>query len=343
MSTADTRHHDRTATGPQDGPETAGERRTPGLVPVTETLRSVERRPPVPGEAGPGEAAGRRAGAGAGRRPGAGAGAAFLRLLGSELGLTFRRPRNQAMLGVLAVVPVVVGVALRLFAGDDGMGGVIAAVAGNGLMLTFASLSFLTVLLMPVTVSVVAGDALAGEAAAGTLRYLLAAPAGRTRLLMVKYLNAVLFSFAVTAVVAASALLTGLVLFPTGPVTLLSGTTVSVAEGLLRVLLTVGYVGAGMAALAAVALAMSAFTEVSIGAIAGTVVFVVVSQVLRAVPQLDGLAPYLLPTWWMRFDGVLRDPVATGDMAQGLLVFGAYVLLFGSIAWARFTGKDITS
>ncbi|MEV0143533.1 MULTISPECIES: ABC transporter permease [unclassified Nonomuraea] len=334
-------------------------RRTPGLVPVSETLRTADRdspefAPAVTEEPAVAEASTGSDAAGGGARddggPLARRAGAFWRLLGSELGLTFRRPRNLVMLAVLASVPIILGVALRLVAdgmGDDGqgggMGGLIQSVAGNSLMLAFASLSFLVVLLMPVAVSVVAGDAIAGEAGAGTLRYLLAAPAGRTRLLAVKYLNAVVFSFAVAAVVAVSALLTGLALFPVGPVTLLSGTTVSVADGLLRILVSVGYVGAGMAALAAVALALSTFTEVSIGAIAGTVVIVIVSQVLRAVPQLEAVSQYLLPTWWPRFDGALRDPIDLGAMRDGLVAFGAYIVLFGSVAWARFTGKDVTS
>lgn len=316
----------------------AGVRRMPGLVPVAETMLTAERDPAVRGLAGRG-APGPPAPPAAPVRNRA----AFWRLLGSELGLTFRRPRNIMMLAVLAVVPVVMGVALRVIAGDDGMGGIIGDVAGNGLMLTFVSLSILVTLLLPVSVSVVAGDSIAGEAGTGTLRYLLAAPAGRTRLLAVKYLNAVVFSVAATAMVAVAALLTGLILFPTGPVTLLSGTTVPVADALLRVLISVGYVSAGMAALAAVALAFSTFTEVSIGAIAATVVVVIVTQVLRAIPQLAPLNDYLLPSWWSRFDGVLRSPVDTGAMTQGLLAYGAYILLFLSIGWARFTGKDITS
>jgi ABC-2 type transport system permease protein len=317
MSTADT---------------SAPARRTPGLVPVAETLTTAERGTPAPRPpGGPPPPP---------RRPGA-----FWRLLGSELGLTFRRPRNLVMLAVLASVPVVVGVALRLFASEDdgGVGGMIASVAGNSLMLTFVSFSFLVLLLMPVAVSVVAGDSIAGEAGAGTLRYLLAAPAGRTRLLVVKFLNAVVYSYAVTAVVAVSALITGLLLFPAGPVTLLSGTTVTVADGLLRIAVSVGYIGAGMAALAAIALALSVFTEVSIGAIAGTVVLVIVCQVLRAIPDLEPLAPYLLPTRFTAFDAVLRDPIDTGALAGGLAVFGSYIVLSLSIAWARFTGKDITS
>ncbi|MEV4570120.1 ABC transporter permease [Nonomuraea sp. NPDC049419] len=347
-------------------------RRTPGLVPVTETLRTADRTTSGPdGVAGPDgiigpdgassagapasnaaptgttvSGGGREAELGGGRVVGGvGRGAmAFWRLLGSELGLTFRRPRNLVILAVLAVVPVVIGVTLRVVGGgDEGMGGIVQDVAGNSLMLTFLSFSFLTLLLMPVAVSVVAGDAIAGEAGAGTLRYLLAAPAGRTRLLVVKFLNAAVYSYAVTAVVALSALVTGLLLFPAGPVTLLSGTTISMAEGLLRIAICVGYVGAGMAALAAVALALSVFTEVSIGAIAGTMVLIIVCQVLRAIPELDAVTPYLLPTRFTDFDAVLRSPIDVAVLRDGLLAFGAYILLFGSIAWARFSGKDITS
>jgi ABC-2 type transport system permease protein len=303
-------------------------RRTPGLVPVAETLSTAERRPAEPAPPLPPPA----------RRPWA-----FWRLLGSELELTFKRPRNLVMLAVVACVPVIVGVTLRIVAGDEAMGGMIADVAGNSLMLTFVSFGFLVLLLMPITVSVVAGDSIAGEAGAGTLRYLLAAPAGRTRLLAVKYLNAVVYGYAVTAVVALSALVTGLILFPAGPVTLLSGSTISMAEGLTRILISVGYVGAGMAALAAVALALSVFTEVPIGAIAGTMVLVIVCQVLRAIPQLSALEPYLLPSRFTDFDAVLRSPIDTGALMSGLLTFGAYIILSLSIAWAHFSGKDITS
>ncbi|MEV4801617.1 ABC transporter permease subunit [Nonomuraea sp. NPDC049421] len=343
-------------------------RRTPGLVPVTETLRTTERTEPngaseaseaaagtgatAPTGTAPTGSAGGGASTGTAGRAAAAAGAAgagrgvgaFWRLLGSELGLTFRRPRNLVILAVLAVVPVVIGVTLRVVGGgDEDIGGIVQDVAGNSLMLTFLSFSFLTLLLMPVAVSVVAGDAIAGEAGAGTLRYLLAAPAGRTRLLVVKFLNAAVYSYAVTAVVALSALVTGLLLFPAGPVTLLSGTTIGMAEGLLRIAICVGYVGAGMAALAAVALALSVFTEVSIGAIAGTMVLIIVCQVLRAIPELDAVAPYLLPTRFTDFDAVLRSPIDVAALRDGLLAFGAYILLFGSIAWARFSGKDITS
>ncbi|MET8142751.1 ABC transporter permease [Sphaerisporangium sp. NPDC005288] len=272
-------------------------------------------------------------------------GRAMLRLLGSELGLTFRKPRNIAMLIVLACVPALIGVVLRAFGGDvdEEMPSLITQVAGNGLMLTFVALSLLLVMLLPLSVSVVAGDAIAGEAGGGTLRYLLTAPAGRTRLLAVKFANVTVYALVATSVVAAGALVTGLVLFPVGPITLLSGSTISVGEGLVRVLIVTGYTAAGMAALGAVGLAVSTLTEVPIGAVAATIVGVVFSHVLSAIPQLEPARPYLLTYWWSSFDGALRDPIATEGMTQGLLVYGAYILIALSIAWAHFTGRDITS
>ncbi|WP_182902422.1 ABC transporter permease [Microbispora sp. H10830] len=265
------------------------------------------------------------------------------RLLASEIGLTFRRPRNLAMLGVLAVVPVLVGVAVRVASGADSGGSLLSQIAGNGLMLTFAAFAVMMPIVLPLTVAVVAGDAIAGEAAQGTLRYLLVAPAGRTRLLLVKYANVVVFCLAACALVALSALVAGLVLFPVGPVTLLSGTTIPAADALLRVGVVVLYTAAGMAALGAVALAVSTLTEAPIGAVATSVVLVVVSQVLSAIPQVAAVRPVLLTSWWGAFDGALRAPVAFDQMGQGLLAFAAYVLVFGSLAWSRFTSKDITA
>ncbi|WP_239162360.1 ABC transporter permease [Acrocarpospora phusangensis] len=267
-------------------------------------------------------------------------GRAALRLLGSEVGLTFRRPRNLALLAVLAIVPVLIGLGIRVAGGDAGP---IGQVAGNGLVLTFAAFFLMLPLVLPLAVGVVAGDSIAGEASLGTLRYLLTAPAGRTRLLALKYVNIVVFAVVACLLVAVSALVTGLVLFPVGPVTLLSGTTIPLAEGLLRIGLVALYAAAGMAALGALALAISTLTEAPIGAIAATLVLVVVAQVLEAIPQLAVIEPYLLTSWWSGFDGALRDPIATDHMAQGLLVFGAYILVFGSIAWARFTSRDVTA
>src|SRR5579872_44942 len=129
-----------------------------------------------------------------------------MRFLRSELSLVFRRKRNLVLLAVAAAFPVLMGVAVKLSAPSGGGGGgngpnassaFFSQLAGNGVFLTFIALSTLLLLVMPLVVSVVAGDSVAGEAGYGTLRYLLAVPAGRTRLLAVKYAAIVIFALAV--------------------------------------------------------------------------------------------------------------------------------------------------
>jgi ABC-2 type transport system permease protein len=272
--------------------------------------------------------------------------ASWLRLLRSELRLIFRRRRNLALLAVVGAVPVLIGIALRLAGPPRGGNGdgprFLFQVTDNGLFLSFVALTMLLLLVLPLAVAVVSGDSIAGEAGYGTLRYLLTVPAGRTRLLIVKYVAAVIFAVAATGLVTVVAVIAGFALFPVGPMTLLSGTTISFAAGLLRLAFVTLYVAAAMASLAAIGVAISTLTEHAIGAIAAVAVIVVASEVVDTVPQFAVVQPYLPTHWWLSFDSLLRAPVATGDLLHGLLSFGVYAVIFGGFAWARFTSGDIT-
>jgi ABC-2 type transport system permease protein len=278
-----------------------------------------------------------------------------LRFIRNELRLVFFRRRNQLLLAVVVLFPLLIGIGLKLAApqshgGEEGGGGPASGgaaffnqLAGNGVFLTFISLSLLLILVLPVVISVVSGDSVAGEAGYGTLRYLLAVPAGRTRLLAVKYLTIMAWAVVATFIVSVVALIAGIILFPVGPVTLLSGTTVSLGAGLVRVLFVTLYVCAAMAALGAIGLAISTFTEHAIGAIAAVMILVVASEVVDQIPQFAVVAPYLPTHWWNSFDSLLRTPVDTTTLWHGLLSFAVYAAVFCAIAWARFTSSDVTS
>jgi ABC-2 type transport system permease protein len=278
---------------------------------------------------------------------------ANLRFFTNELRITFFRRRNQLLLLVVALFPLLIGIGLKAAAphGGGGSGNGPASggaaffnqLAGNGVFLSFIALSLLLILVLPVVVAVVAGDSIAGEAGYGTLRYLLAVPAGRTRLLVVKYATIVVWCMAAVFIVSAIALAVGAVLFPVGPVTLLSGDTVSVGTGLVRVLWVTLYLCAAMAAIGAVGLAISTFTEHAIGAIAAVMILVVASEVVDNIPQFATVAPYLPTHWWNSFDALLRTPIDTTTLWHGLLSFAVYAVLFFLIAWARFTSSDVTS
>jgi ABC-2 type transport system permease protein len=274
----------------------------------------------------------------------------WLRLLRSELALVFLRRRTIALLAVLAAIPVLLGLVLRFTSGPGGGGGgsgdgpaFLSQVTGNGVFLAFVALVVESTLILPLAVAVVSGDAIAGEASRGTLRYLLTVPAGRTRLLGIKSAAIVAFCGCACLLVAAVGAVVGAILFPVGPVTLLSGTSVPLADGLLRLLFVALYLSAAMAALGAIGLAISTFTEHPVGAIAAILVIAVASEVADSVSQIAVIHPYLPTHFWLSFDAMLRVPVAWPDLLHGLLSFAVYAVIFRSVAWARFTTADVTS
>ncbi|MEU1177286.1 ABC transporter permease [Streptomyces sp. NPDC005820] len=280
-----------------------------------------------------------------------------LGLLRSELLITFRRWRTLALLGVLAAVPVLIGIAVRIETGDGSSGGpggpgggggdggpaFIAQVTNNGLFLVFTSLAATLPFFLPMAIGVIAGDAIAGESNAGTLRYLLVAPAGRTRLLLTKYATVLAFCLVATLVVALSALTVGALLFPLGDVTTISGTTIGFADGLGRALLIALVVAASLTGVAALGLFVSTLTGSGIAAMATTVGLLITIQILDQIPQLHAIQPYLFSHYWLSFADLVRDPVYWDDLMKNLGLQALYVAVFGSAAWARFTTKDVTA
>ncbi|MBO0652069.1 ABC transporter permease [Streptomyces triculaminicus] len=270
-----------------------------------------------------------------------------LSLLISEVTTTFRRWRTLALLGVLAAVPVLIGIAVKIETGDDGAHGgggpaFISQVTNNGLFLVFTSLAATLPFFLPMAIGVIAGDSVAGEAGSGTLRYLLVAPAGRTRLLFAKYATTMAFCFAATLVVAVSALAVGALLFPLGEVTLISGTTIGFGEGLLRALAIAVVVALSLVGVAALGLFVSTLTNSGVAAMATTVGLLITVQILDQFPQLSAIQPYLFPHYWLSFADLLRDPVLWDQVLRNLGLQALYAAVFGSAAWARFTAKDIT-
>ncbi len=207
----------------------------------------------------------------------------------------------------------------------------------------FTALAATLPFFLPMAIGVVAGDAIAGEASGGTLRYLLVAPAGRTRLLLTKYATVMAFCVVATLVVALSALTVGALLFPLGDVTTISGTQISFAEGLGRALLIALVVAASLVGIAALGLFVSTMTSSGIAAMATTVGLLITVQILDQIPQLHALQPYFFSHYWLSFADLMREPVYWDDLVKNLGLQALYAAVFGSAAWARFTAKDITA
>lgn len=267
-------------------------------------------------------------------------------LLASEIALVFRRRRTWAMLAALAVIPVLLAVVVW-FSADPPQPGqgppFLANVTQNGMFASVTALVITTPLFLPLTVAVVAGDSIAGEAGHGTLRYLLVGPAGRLRLLLVKYAGAALFCAVAPAAILIAGWVIGTALFGVGPVTLVSGASVGAGAAAVRSLLVAAYVLISLLGLSAIGLFISTLTDVPIGAMATTAVLAVVAQVLGQLPQLDWLHPWLFTDHWLGMAGLLREPISWSAFTGNLLLQAAYVAVFGSLAYGRFSTRDVLS
>ena len=267
-------------------------------------------------------------------------------LLWSELSVLFRRRRTWAMLSAVGLIPILLAIAVRLSSSTLAPGEgppFLSRVTENGLFVGFTSMVVAIPLFLPLTIGVVAGDTIAGEAGQGTLRYLLVSPAGRVRLLVVKYIGAAAFCLTATLMLTIAGIAIGAALFPVGPVTLLSGDVISVPEALLRSLLVAAYVTISLLGLSAIGLFISTLTDVPVGAMAATVVVSVVSQILDILPQLSWLHPWLFSHYWLGFADLLRQPADLTSFGQNALVQGCYLVIFGALAYSRFATKNIQS
>jgi ABC-2 type transport system permease protein len=280
-----------------------------------------------------------------GRAAGAAPRGSGLSLLWSELRVLFGRRRTWALLLALAAIPVLVAVAVRISSAvPPGRGpAFLDRITQNGLFVAFTAMLVSVPLFLPLTVGVVAGDTIAGEANMGTLRYLLVAPTGRVRLLLVKYAGALAFCLAAPVTVGLAGAAIGAALFPVGPVTLLSGDVIEPPEAALRILLIAAYLAVSLAGLSAIGLFLSTLTVVPVGAMAATVVVSVVSQVLDQLPQLEWLHPWLFSHYWLGFGDLLRQPVLWDSFASNALLQAGYVAVFGALAYGRFVTKDVLS
>ena len=267
-------------------------------------------------------------------------------MIGVELRRLLSRPRTWASIGLLVLLPTLVAAFLAFsdVAPRPGTGpAFLSAVLSNGALFPAAALALVLPLFLPVAVAVVAGEAVAGEAQAGTLRYLLARPVGRTRFLVAKLVGVVVYTLLAVTVVAAVSYVVGTQLFGSAPLPSTSGTTLSSGDATWRTVLAVLYVGWSMLGVAAVALFLSTLTDSPLAAALGAVALLVVSGVLVGLDAASSVRPYLPTRYWLAFVDLFRDPVLTRDLLRGVALQAVYVVVFLGAAWANFTTKDITS
>jgi ABC-2 type transport system permease protein len=267
-----------------------------------------------------------------------------------ELRKLVRRPRTWISIALLCGLPAMVAVFLattRIATGQGQAPAFLAAVLANGSIFPAAALAIVLPVFLPVAVAVVGGDAVAGEAAAGTLRYLLARPVGRTRLLFAKLASLVVFVLVAVVSVVLTSYLIGVSLFPPqageAAVGSVSGPALTPAQVFLRIGGAMLYVGFSMLGVGAIALFLSTLTDSSLGATLGALAALVGSQLLATLDAAAAVRPYLPTRYWLAWIDFFREPILWRDIERGVGLQAVYVVVFLALAWANFATRDVTS
>jgi ABC-2 type transport system permease protein len=263
------------------------------------------------------------------------------RLLAAEVRWVLRRPRTLVMLGLFALIPVLIAIGI-VIADRQAGGGLIGAVAGNGLVLPIAALTLSLTLLLPLAVTMAAADAIAGEASHGTLRGLLLAPVGRLRLVGMKAFGVLVVATLAVLVIAVVGVVAGTLIVGDagGQAVTLSGTTLGTGAALARVALVAVWVIGQLAAVGAVALAISSLTEHPLVVLASVLGGLIVFGVLGAIPALDWLQPWLLTSGWGAVADALRDPLPLGGLGEATLRALCYLAIGLGFTAVRMQRRD---
>jgi ABC-2 type transport system permease protein len=270
-------------------------------------------------------------------------------MIGVELTKMVRSRRTWVTIGLIDALPTLVAVLLALtdLGPRPGTGpAFLSAVLSDGTLFPLAALAIVVPLLLPVAVALVAGESIAGEAQAGTLRYMLIRPVGRTRLLVAKLASVLAFVVLTVVVVAVTAYAVGVLLLGTAPAggsASVSGVTLSTQELVGRTGLALAYAMLSMLGVAALALFLSTLVDNPLGAALGTLAVLIASSLLLTLDAAHALHPWLPTRYWLSFVDLFRDPILWRNVLRGTGLQLIYVVVFLAAGWANFTTKDITT
>ena len=272
-------------------------------------------------------------------------------MIGVELTKMLRRPRTWVVIALIDALPTLVAFLLALtdVGPRPGTGpAFLSAVLNNGVLFPAAALAIVLPLFLPVSVAIVSGDSIAGEAQAGTLRYLLARPAGRTRLLVAKLVTVLVFVAMAVVVVVVTAYFVGHVAvrhqpLAGGNIVSVSGEPLTPQQAVLRTLLAMAYVAFSMLGVAAMAVFLSTLTDSPLAAAMGALAFLVASSLLLTLDAADFDPPVPADPLLAGLRRPVPPPILWRDIVRGVGLQALYVAVLLGAAWANFTTKDIKS
>ena len=263
-----------------------------------------------------------------------------------ELVRQLKRRRTLIMFGILAALPFVLLIAFQLGGGPGSGNNQVslmdtATVSGANFAAVnlFASAGFLLI----IPVALFCGDTVASEANWSSLRYLLAAPVPRARLLWSKLAVGLTLSLAAMLLLPLVALAVGTIAYGWGPLQLPTGGSMPAGTATQRLLITVAYLFVSQLVTAALAFWLSTRTDAPLGAVGGAVGLTIVGNVLDQVTALGDWRDFLPAHWQYAWLDAVQPKLEWSDMIQGTSLSITLALVLFALAFRGFARKDVVS
>jgi ABC-2 type transport system permease protein len=267
--------------------------------------------------------------------------------LGVELRRQFKRRRTIAVLALMAALPLILIGALQLGGARGGeqnsQVNLVDVATSSGLNLTLFVLFATSGFFLVVVFALFFGDTVASEASWGSLRYALATPVPRARLLRQKWLAAVVLSVGSMVLLVVVAVVAGGIAYGFGDVQTPVGIALAQQTALVRLAGMVGFLAVHLLVVGTLAFWLSTVTDAPLAAVGGAVFTTVVFAVLEAVDQLGSIRDWFPTAYNFAWTDLLQTPVDSGDLFRGVVQGLAYSALFTALAFRHFARKDVTS
>ncbi|GAA0656318.1 ABC transporter permease [Kitasatospora atroaurantiaca] len=256
-----------------------------------------------------------------------------------------RRRRTMVITGVLAAMPFIILAAFQIGGTPSRTDRTtfieLATASGPNFAATMLFMGTGFMLVIPV--ALFCGDTVASEASWSSLRYLLAAPVPRARLLARKFTVGLAFSAGTIILLPVLGLAVGTAAYGWGDLKLPTGVSLPASVALPRLAIGVGFVFLSELVIAALAFWLSTATDAPLGAVGGAVFISIITGVLDAVTALGGLREWLPAHWQYAWADALQPQLEWGGMLQGVSLSISYAIVLLALAFRGFARKDVVS
>ena len=262
--------------------------------------------------------------------------------------------RKRTAIAYLFVVslPVLVAIAVkfgpsgnsggptRLGSGTTDLIGLATIGASN---FTVTMLYFATPFLLVTVIALFNGDTVASEASWSTLRYLLASPVPRARLLLQKIKVSLSLSVVAVLIMPISSWIVGAIAFGTNPLQSPLGATFTNPIAISRIAIITVYIAISLMFVAGLAFYLSVRTDAPLGAVGVAVAVSILLSILDTITALGKIRDWLPVHYAFSWFDALATTIDYSVMIRG----GSYCFIAGTILYAfainRFAHKDVTS